>query len=176
MRGRSRPLVARVLASTLALILMGVACSDDSSPATDDASAMAPEGEGDVHDEDLSFGEPADPADADRVVQVTQLDEMAYDPAAIEIAVGETIAFEVTNAGQTPHEFVLGDADLQSEHEEEMAEMGGGMMTDEPNAIAVEPGETVSIAWTFTEPGELQYGCHIPGHFAAGMVGDISVS
>lgn len=168
--------IAKALVVVLAALAVGVACSDSDSSPDGAASEMTTGDVGDGHEEDLSFGEPADPGDADRVVEVTQLDEMAYQPSSIDVAVGETIAFEITNAGQTPHEFVLGDADLQAEHEEEMAEMGDAAMMDEPNAVAVDPGETVSLAWTFTEPGELQYGCHVPGHFAAGMVGQISVS
>jgi uncharacterized cupredoxin-like copper-binding protein len=48
-------------------------------------------------------------------------------------------------------------------------------MPDEPSAITVQPGETKSLTWTFTEAGSLQFGCHMAGHFAQGMVGTIDV-
>jgi uncharacterized cupredoxin-like copper-binding protein len=32
------------------------------------------------------------------------------------------------------------------------------------------------MTWRFTEAGTTEFGCHEPGHFAAGMVGDISVT
>ena len=31
------------------------------------------------------------------------------------------------------------------------------------------------IVWQFTRPGEFHYGCLVPGHFEAGMVGRIKV-
>ena len=158
--------------SVLALATIAAACSETTEPSQEEASVSATE---ETHD-DLSFGEPAAPGDEDRVIEVTQSDEMRFDPASIEVTAGETILFEVTNAGQAPHEFVLGDADLQAEHEEEMAEMGGTAMSGEPNAIAVEPGQTGTIVWTFTESGTLEYGCHVPGHYPAGMVGQLTIA
>ena len=36
-------------------------------------------------------------------------------------------------------------------------------------------GETKTLVYTFNEVGELEYGCHVPGHYEAGMKGDIIV-
>jgi uncharacterized cupredoxin-like copper-binding protein len=160
------------LLSALAVAAVTAACS--ASAPTSEASASGNTSEA-AHEEEFTFGEPGDPGDEDRVIEVTQLDEMRFDPASIEVSAGESILFEVTNAGRTPHEFVLGDADLQAEHEEVMAGMGGVPMANELNAIAVEPGETGTVGWTFTETGTLEFGCHVPGHYAAGMVGEITV-
>jgi uncharacterized cupredoxin-like copper-binding protein len=54
------------------------------------------------------------------------------------------------------HEFVIGDAEVQEEHEVEMQEMSdsGMPMGDEPNALVLEAGETKSITWHFTVAGE----------------------
>ena len=90
---------------------------------------------------------------------------------------GEIITFVVTNSGAAVHEFVIGDAAVQDEHEEEMQGMEAGMpMGDEPNALALAAGETTSITWHFTQAGELQFACHQPGHYARGMVGTFTVS
>lgn len=121
-------------------------------------------------------GTPADAADADRRIEVTATDELAYEPATVEVAVGETITFVVTNVGEVEHEFVLGDDDEQEEHASEMAEMGDDAMEHaEPNAIAVPPGETVELTWHFPAAGELTYACHEPGHYEGGMIGTILV-
>jgi uncharacterized cupredoxin-like copper-binding protein len=80
----------------------------------------------------------------------------------------------VTIEGKIPHDFTLGTADMQEEHEEEMA--SGQMMLEEPNAFDLEPGETREMTWTFTTPGQVLYGCHEPGHYAGGMVGTIAVT
>ncbi len=127
------------------------------------------------HGATFSFGEPADASDAVRTIEVAQLDTLRFDPASIDVEVGETIAFEVTNAGQTVHEFVLGDAAMQDQHEGAMGDAVGSMMVDEVNAVRLSPSEKKLLTWTFTEPGTVLYGCHVDGHYAGGMVGEINV-
>jgi uncharacterized cupredoxin-like copper-binding protein len=165
----------RWMGKAVALLLLAPTAAACSEAARTTAEGSAPAATPAAHDEELTFGEPAEPGAEDRVIEVTQLDEMRFDPAAIDVKAGETIRFEVTNAGQAPHEFVLGDAAFQADHEEEMAAMGGTPMVNEPNAIAVEPGETGTVVWTFTESGTLEYACHVPGHYPAGMAGQLTV-
>jgi uncharacterized cupredoxin-like copper-binding protein len=50
-----------------------------------------------------------------------------------------------------------------------------GMVHDEPYMAHVKPGATEQMVWQFTKPGEFYYGCLVPGHFEAGMVGKITV-
>lgn len=126
--------------------------------------------------EGFTFGRPADPDDAGRTVEIAQLDALRFDPASVDVEMGETVTFTVTNKGKTPHEFVLGDQMLQDEHETAMREMAGELMQDEVNAITVPPGKSESVTWRFTKAGTVLYGCHISGHYAAGMVGTISVA
>jgi uncharacterized cupredoxin-like copper-binding protein len=58
-----------------------------------------------------------------------------------------------------------------------MAEMGGDMpMHDEPNAFVQSPRETKDMTWHTTEGGKSLFGCHQPGHYAAGMKGTVSVT
>ena len=40
----------------------------------------------------------------------------------------------------------------------------------------VQPGKKAEIVWQFTNAGEFHYGCLIPGHFEAGMVGKVRVT
>jgi uncharacterized cupredoxin-like copper-binding protein len=49
-------------------------------------------------------------------------------------------------------------------------------MRDEPNGLVVQPGETKSLTWRFAEGGPVQFACHIPGHYPAGMKGRIRVN
>lgn len=44
------------------------------------------------------------------------------------------------------------------------------------NAITLEAGEVGSVVVTFDEPGEMMLGCHIPGHWDAGMSAVFTVS
>ena len=111
-----------------------------------------------------------------RTIALTATDQFRFVPDRIEVQVGETVAFEVTNSGVLPHEFVIGDVGVQAEHETEMAAHAGmAAMHDKPFAITVPAGKTARLTHTFGEPGTLLYGCHIPGHYAAGMVGTIVV-
>jgi uncharacterized cupredoxin-like copper-binding protein len=157
----------------VALATIAAACSQSTQISSGTA---APSMTGTPHEDELTFGEPAQPGDEDRVIEVTQLDEMRFEPSSIRVKQGETIRFEITNAGQAPHEFVLGDADFQAAHEVEMAGMSGAPMMNEPNAVAVEPGETGTVVWTFTEGGTIEYACHVLGHYPAGMAGDLTVA
>jgi uncharacterized cupredoxin-like copper-binding protein len=174
----------RALAIVFALLLVLAACGDDDSTGTTAGASDTTMGDmggttmGDdmeMGDEEFDFGEPADPATATRVIEITAADDFTFTPDSVTVEAGETITFRVTNVGAIPHDFALGDADFQAEHEEEMAEMGDGMGHDEPNVFTLEPGETNEMTWHFTGSGEILYGCHETGHYAAGMKGTVTI-
>ena len=168
--------------------LIALACGGDDSDA--ETAAEDQEQTTEMEDEDMDkededmemegdrefvFGKPAAAARADRKIEVVTKDDFTYDPSVIEVSKGEAVTFVVTNEGKIVHEFVLGDQAFQDEHEREMAEMEGEAMLDEPNAIALEAGETKELTWRFTETGEFLYACHEEGHYDAGMIGAITV-
>lgn len=127
---------------------------------------------------EFAIGEPGDAGNADRVVDIVASDSFAFDPAELTVAAGETITFRVTNEGKVPHDFTLGDQEMQDEHETEMMEMmesGEPMMHDEANTMSLPPGETIELTWHFTQAGPVIYGCHQTGHYDAGMKGTIEV-
>jgi Cu+-exporting ATPase len=114
----------------------------------------------------------------DRTIVLDAGDNMRFNPGDIQVAPGETVAFTVTNTGQLKHEFLIGDATAQAEHDQEMAQgeeeaMG---MDGEQNVVDLAPGETQTLVYTFGPSGTLLYGCHEPGHYAAGMSGTITIS
>ncbi|MBX6340979.1 MAG: cadmium-translocating P-type ATPase [Thermomicrobiaceae bacterium] len=114
---------------------------------------------------------------ATRTIDVVASDQFAFDPAALTVRAGETVAFRISNPGRLPHEFTLGDAAFQAEHEAEMEREGMASMTGEEAAyeVSLAPGETKVVAYRFERPGTLLYGCHQPGHYEAGMKGTITV-
>ena len=69
---------------------------------------------------------------------------------------------------------VLGSLDDLKAHAE-MMRKHPGMEHEEPFMTHVRPKKTGEIVWQFTKPGEFHYGCLIPGHFEAGMVGKLTV-
>jgi len=118
----------------------------------------------------------SDPAGDVRTVAVSMSDDFRYDPGEFDFFAGQTVRFEVTNAGSMRHELFISDIAGQEEHAAEMAEMDPDEMGhDEPGLVSVEPGATETLEYTFDEAGELLGACHEPGHYGAGMVVPISV-
>ncbi len=109
-------------------------------------------------------------------IDVTLTDDFRIDPCSMTVSAGVPVTFVVTNGGAIAHEFFLGDEGAQAAHAEEMLSMNGTPMHDEPDGIAVAPGETRELAHTFASPGQYLAGCHVPGHYAAGMKAVIDVT
>ena len=156
-----RPTLSRVTALFAVIALSATACASDptTTPETDSP---------------FTFGSPAEPADADRVIEIRTTNELVYEPSDISVEAGETVTFRLTNEGNLDHDFTLGDQETQDEHEAEMAEMSG-MSHAEPNVILVPAGETAELTWKFGESGMVLIGCHQPGHYAGGMTGQVTI-
>jgi uncharacterized cupredoxin-like copper-binding protein len=124
-----------------------------------------------------SAGEPGNPEEPSRVVQVTMEErdgKMLFDPNHIEVRKGEQIKFLLYNSGELDHEFVLATAEENLEHAEAMKK-NPEMEHHDPNARSLEPKQRDEIVWKFTKPGQFQYACLIPGHLEAGMFGTVDV-
>ena len=124
--------------------------------------------------EETPFGRAADPKRAKRTIRVEMTDQMRFIPARITVAQGEIVRFVPVNKGQVMHEMVLGTMDELKKHAE-MMKKHPGMEHDEPHMAHVAPGKTGVMGWQFTKAGEFFYGCLIPGHFDAGMIGKVTV-
>lgn len=120
------------------------------------------------------FGVAGDPAKVSRTVLVTMSDAMRFQPAAIRVKRGETIKFVVRNDGKLVHEMVIGTLAGLKTHSEAM-QKHPGMAHDEPYIAHVKSGKTQTFVWHFNRSGEFNFACLIPGHFEAGMKGDIVV-
>ncbi|MBA3435726.1 MAG: copper-binding protein [Chloroflexi bacterium] len=120
-------------------------------------------------------GGPAGAQMAARTVAISTLDALTFEPGAIDVSAGEVVTFTVTNPGQAVHEFTLGDAAMQAQHAEAMAHMPDGTAHELPNSITVQPGETKQLTWRFGDTA-VEFGCHEPGHYEAGMRGRIAVT
>ena len=121
-----------------------------------------------------AFGREGDPKKVSRTINVDMSDKMRFDPAELTIKRGETVRFRVKNSGQVLHEMVLGTLQDLKTHAELMRKHPG-MEHDEPYMAHVAPGKAETMIWQFTKAGEFHYGCLVPGHFEAGMVGKVVV-
>ena len=120
------------------------------------------------------FGQAADPAKANRTVRIAMGDTMRFAPARLTVKRGDAVRFIARNDGKLMHEMVLGTrADLEAHAE--MMRRHPDMEHDEPHMLHVAPGKSGEMGWRFTKAGEFFYGCLVPGHFEAGMVGVITV-
>lgn len=124
-------------------------------------------------DETAAFGEPGKAARVTRTIDI-EAGEMYFTPDRLEVKLGETIKFVIVDRGRKSHEFVLGDLAFQQAHAREMAAMPGMDMA-EPNEAALDPGQTRTVIWHFTKPGDFIFACAYPGHAEAGMEGEIFV-
>ncbi len=127
-----------------------------------------------ISTEETPFGREGDAKKATRTVRVGMADTMRFDPAELMIKRGEIVRFVVRNDGKVLHEMVIGTMKQLKTHAELMKKHPG-MEHDEPYMAHVDPGREQSITWQFTKAGEFYYGCLIPGHFEAGMIGKIIV-
>lgn len=128
----------------------------------------------------VPFGEPAPADEADRTIRITANDQMQFEPEGVRVQAGQTVRFVVENVGKVQHSFTLGTPRSQEQHEAEMRGMApdriAGHMEENPMGMVVQPGETGTLTWRFEDAGPVEFACHIPGHFVAGMTGRIRVN
>ena len=99
---------------------------------------------------------------------------MRFVPASISVKAGEVVRFVVKNDGQLRHEMVIGSPAELKEHAALM-EKYPQMEHAEPNQVTLAPGASGSFVWQFDKAGIVDFACLQPGHFEAGMMGQIKV-
>lgn len=129
-------------------------------------SALAPE--------QTPWGIAGEPAAATRRVRIEMSDAMRFSPDRLTIKRGETIRFELANRGQQLHEMVIGTRLALEEHAELMKRYPN-MEHAEAYMAHIPAGARGEIVWTFNRAGEFEFACLLPGHFQAGMVGQLRV-
>lgn len=84
---------------------------------------------------------------------------------------GSVVRFVVRNDDPIDHELVVGDDAVHARH----------AVGDEPRhppvpgEVSVATGATAMTFYELTKPGTVVYACHLPGHLAYGMRGEIEV-
>lgn len=95
-----------------------------------------------------------------------------YLPASLAVRAGQTVEFIVVNDDPIAHEFIIGTEAEQQAHER-------GDPNDPhngPGEARIGANETVRVSYTFDRPGRLLYACHVAGHYAYGMRGEVHVT
>ena len=131
------------------------------------------------HGEAMAVGEPGEKSKVTQTVRVsmkeTEDGRMIFTPNTFKVRKGQTIRFTIKNEGELDHEFVLDQEQGVMEHKALM-EKFPEMEHDDPNAIRLAPGKSGEIIWKFTNNGVFKVACLMPGHYDAGMHGDVTVA
>ncbi len=131
------------------------------------------------HGEAMAVGEPGDKSKVTQTIRVTMKEtpdgKMVFTPSTFNIRKGQTVRFAIQNAGELDHEFVLDQHDKIMEHKAVM-EKFPEMEHDDPNAIRLAAGKSGEIIWKFNNGGVFKIACLVPGHYDAGMHGDVNVA
>jgi uncharacterized cupredoxin-like copper-binding protein len=94
-----------------------------------------------------------------------------FSRSALRVRPNATVRFVVHNTDPIEHELIVGDHATQLRHE-----VGTDALHQGAGAVSVAPGATAETIYTFPASGQLQFGCHLPGHWAYGMRGTIAIS
>lgn len=110
--------------------------------------------------------------------------DFSFDPDVVDLVPGETVLVHVVNAGLVVHEAVIGDMRVQDAWEAAEAARadpppGPTPLVSVPPDVAglrvvVQSGQRADVRWAVpssaADEGPWFVGCHIPGHWALGMV------
>ena len=181
-----RPLVVGVFAGALSMFASTISVGSSHSSAhghmkSSEHGHSTSEGHGPgaskidyAQAEEHVFGKAGDPEKASKTVTIDMSDRLRFDPSEIRVNQGETVRFVVRNKGKLQHEIVLGTAESLYTHAQMMKKFPG-MEHDEPHMAHVAPSNQHVMGWQFTNAGQYEFGCLVPGHFDAGMKGTVIV-
>lgn len=111
--------------------------------------------------------------------------DYSFIPAVVDLVPGESVVFQVINGGLVVHEAVVGPMPVQDAWEAAEGPTASAPPGPTPRVsvapelaglrIVVMSGERKDVPWTVpiaaaSDPGGWFVGCHIPGHWAEGMV------
>lgn len=147
----------RSLAILLASVSLAAAACSGGATSSPTGAASTPDGSGGTR------------------VEVKLTDALRIEPATMTVPAGEPVTFVVTNTGAINHEFFVGDEDEQAEHGLRVVS-SNDLPEDTPTGIGVAPGQTRELTMTFDAAGSLIGGCHLAGHYLAGMKADIEIT
>ena len=147
-------------------------------------------------DKNMKIGSKGNETDVTRVIKVVMYDNY-YEPSSFQIKKGETVKFEVKNAGMLVHEFNIANKMMHMKHQPEMvkmaengillafsidkekmkkmAKMDKSMGHSHSNSVLLEPKQKGDIIWKFDNAINIEVACNVPGHYQAGMIAKVNI-
>ena len=148
-------------------------------------------------DKNMKIGSKGKESEVSRVIKVTMYDNY-YEPSSFQIKAGETIKFEVLNAGELVHEFNIANKMMHLKHQPEMEKMveneillvdtidkvkmkkmskiDKSMGHSHSNSVLLEPKQKGDIIWKFDNAINIEVACNVPGHYQAGMIAKVDIN
>ena len=148
-------------------------------------------------DKNMKIGSKGKESEISRVVKVVMYDNY-YEPSSFQIKAGETIKFEVENAGMLVHEFNIANKMMHMKHQPEMmkmveneilladsidkekmkkmAKMDKAMAHSHSNSVLLEPKQKGEIIWKFDNAVNIEVACNVPGHYQVGMIAKVDIN
>ena len=147
-------------------------------------------------DKNMMIGSLGKVEEINRTIKVVMYDNY-YEPSTFNIKSGETIKFEVINAGELVHEFNIANAIMHKKHQPEMKKMveneilladsidkdkmkkmaktDKAMGHSHSNSVLLEPREKGNIVWKFENAINIEIACNVPGHYQVGMIAKVDI-
>jgi uncharacterized cupredoxin-like copper-binding protein len=91
--------------------------------------------------------------------------------AHLDVEAGTTVRFVVTNTDPIGHELIVGGPAVHERHERGHEASHPPV----PGEVSVPPLATSETTYRFDAPGTVVFACHLPGHLAYGMRGEVDV-
>ena len=148
-------------------------------------------------DKNMKIGSKGKESEVTRVVKIFMYDNY-YEPSSFQIKAGETIKFEVENAGMLVHEFNIANKMMHMKHQPEMlkmveneilladsidkkkmkkmAKMDKAMGHSHSNSVLLEPKQKGEIIWKFDNAINIEVACNVPGHYQVGMIAKVDIN
>ena len=148
-------------------------------------------------DKDMKIGSKGNLNDVNRVVKVVMYDNY-YEPSSLIVKAGETIKFELVNAGELVHEFNIANKMMHMKHQpqmekmveneilfadsidknkmKKMAKIDKSMGHSHSNSVLLEPKQKGDIIWKFDNAINIEIACNVPGHYQVGMIAKVDIN
>ena len=147
-------------------------------------------------DKNMKIGSKGKENEVSRIIKVVMYDNY-YEPNTFQIKAGETIKFEVENAGELVHEFNIANKMMHIKHQPEMEKMveneillvdsidknkmkkmaktDKSMGHSHSNSVLLEPKQKGDIIWKFDNAVNIEIACNVPGHYQVGMIAKVDI-
>jgi uncharacterized cupredoxin-like copper-binding protein len=105
------------------------------------------------------------------VTETIGIHHSKYDRSLVTVPARVAVTVVLRNDDPIDHEWIVGDSAVHERHRTGTEPVHGSR----PTEVTVPAGTSRATTITFSTPGTYRFICHLPGHEAYGMVGQLVV-